>query len=82
MEYMQTIIGSTGEIGKRLTKELQNYSDKIRLVSRNPVKINDADELFRADVLNEKEISDALNDSDVAYLLVGIRYKASVWENY
>ena len=80
MEYLQTIIGSTGEIGKRLVKELQNYSDKIRLVSRNPLKINDTDELFRADVLNEKEISDALKDTDVAYLLVGIRYKASVWE--
>ncbi|MBN1632669.1 MAG: NAD-dependent epimerase/dehydratase family protein [Ignavibacteria bacterium] len=77
---MQTIIGSTGEIGKRLAKLLHNDNEKIRLVSRNPFKINDSDELYKANVLNRQEISEAIKGSDTAYLLVGIQYKASVWE--
>jgi nucleoside-diphosphate-sugar epimerase len=77
---MQTIIGSSGEIGKRLAKSLTQFTDKIRLVSRNPVKINEGDEVFKADVLNFNEISEAVKGSDTAYLLVGIQYKAKIWE--
>ena len=35
---MQTILGANGTIGSVLAKELTNYTDKIRLVSRNPKK--------------------------------------------
>ncbi len=37
-EIMQTILGANGTIGKLLAKELMSYTDKIRLVSRNPIK--------------------------------------------
>lgn len=77
---MQTIIGSTGEIGKQLARILHSDNEKIRLISRNPFKINGSDELHRANVLNRQEISEAIKGSDTAYLLVGIQYKASVWE--
>lgn len=43
---MQTILGAGGAIGIDLAKELLAYTDKIRLVSRNPVKVNAGDELF------------------------------------
>ena len=33
---VQTILGSGGAIGVPLARELKNYTDKIRLVSRNP----------------------------------------------
>ena len=33
---MQTILGANGTIGSVLAKELRSYTDKIRLVSRNP----------------------------------------------
>jgi uncharacterized protein YbjT (DUF2867 family) len=42
---MQTILGANGTIGSELVKELTVYTDKIRLVSRNPKKINETDEL-------------------------------------
>lgn len=36
---MQTILGSSGQIGQELAKELyKNYTHDIRLVSRNPRK--------------------------------------------
>jgi len=40
----QTILGANGTIGKLLAKELLNYTQDIRLVSRNPEKINESDE--------------------------------------
>ena len=44
---MQTILGSGGAIGISLAKELMNYTNQIRLVSRNPKKVNETDELCR-----------------------------------
>ena len=38
---MQTILGANGTIGSALAKELRTYTDKIRLVGRNPKRIND-----------------------------------------
>lgn len=35
---MQTILGAGGDIGTPLAKELRRYTDKVRLVARNPKK--------------------------------------------
>ena len=43
---MQTILGANGTIGSLLADELIKYTDRIRLVSRNPKKVNETDELF------------------------------------
>ena len=49
---MQTILGANGIIGEELAKELhQNYTQDIRVVGRNPNKINSNDQLFKADLL-------------------------------
>jgi nucleoside-diphosphate-sugar epimerase len=77
---MQTIIGSTGPIGTALARELKNYTGKIRLVSRNPRKVNGDDELFSADVLNLRKIDEAIEGSEVVYLTVGLEYKTKVWQ--
>lgn len=77
---MQTILGANGTIGKPLAKELTRYTDKIRLVSRNPVKVNDTDELFPADVTDPKEVEKAIAGSEVVYVLVGFEYSAQAWE--
>jgi len=53
---MQTILGSGGAIGIELAKALKEYSRDIRLVSRNPQKVNDTDELFPAELLISKEV--------------------------
>ncbi|MCB0283941.1 MAG: NAD-dependent epimerase/dehydratase family protein [Calditrichaeota bacterium] len=77
---MQTILGSGGGIGIPLAKELKNYTDQIRLVSRNPHKINDSDELLSADFHDLDKIDAAITGSEVVYVLAGFEYKLSVWQ--
>ncbi|MBO9682999.1 MAG: NAD-dependent epimerase/dehydratase family protein [Flavisolibacter sp.] len=78
---MQTIIGSGGTIGVPLAKELKTFSNQIRLVSRNPKKINNSDELFPLDVKNLDQIDKAVAGSEVVYITIGFDYKLSVWQN-
>ena len=77
---MQTILGANGTIGSVLTKELVGYTNKIRLVSRNPRKVNESDELFPADLSNPAFVDQAVEGSDVVYLVVGFDYNLKVWE--
>jgi nucleoside-diphosphate-sugar epimerase len=77
---MQTILGSGGGIGIPLAKELKNYTDQIRLVSRNPKKVNDTDELFPLDVHDLSQIDKAIAGSEVVYVTIGFKYKLSVWQ--
>lgn len=78
---MQTILGANGTIGSVLAKELRSYTDKIRLVSRNPKKVNETDELFPADLSQIGVVDKAVEGSDVVYLVVGFDYKLKVWED-
>jgi nucleoside-diphosphate-sugar epimerase len=78
---MQTILGANGTIGKVLAKELVKYTDKIRLVSRNPVRINESDELFPADLNDTTMVEKAIEGSEVVFLVVGLEYKLKVWED-
>lgn len=77
---MQTILGAGGAIGKQLALELKKYTEEIRLVSRNPKKINETDQLFTADLTNKKQVIDSVEGSEVVYLTVGFPYKAKVWQ--
>jgi nucleoside-diphosphate-sugar epimerase len=77
---MQTILGANGTIGSVLARELSNYTNKIRLVSRNPRKVNETDELFQADLSYPEFVDGAVKDSDVVYLVVGFDYDLKVWE--
>jgi nucleoside-diphosphate-sugar epimerase len=79
---MQTILGANGNIGKLLAKELTAYTDKIRLVSRNPVKVNESDELLAIDLTQPGAVDKAVSGSEVVFLVVGLEYKAKVWEQY
>lgn len=76
---MQTILGSTGTIGNVLAQTLSQYTDKIRLVSRNPKKINENDELFSANLFDAEETLKAIERSDVVYLTLGMKYDINVW---
>jgi nucleoside-diphosphate-sugar epimerase len=78
---MQTILGATGAIGTLLARELRNHTDQVRLVSRNPKRIHKTDQLFPADLTDPGKTIQAVAGSDVAYLTVGLPYKASVWES-
>jgi nucleoside-diphosphate-sugar epimerase len=77
---MQTILGSSGVIGKEVAKELfKSYTKDIRLVSRNPQPVNPTDQHFRADLLNHDQVFKAVRDAEVVYLTVGIQYSAKIW---
>jgi nucleoside-diphosphate-sugar epimerase len=78
---MQTILGSGGAIGITLAKELKNYSNQIRLVSRNPKRVNETDELYQIDVNDLTQIDKAIAGSEVVYVVIGFEYKLSVWQN-
>jgi nucleoside-diphosphate-sugar epimerase len=77
---LHTILGSTGNIGTALAKDLSAYTDNIRLVSRNPSKINSKDHLMKADLLNSSEVDAAVAGSDTVYLVAGITYKTKIWQ--
>lgn len=76
---MQTILGAGGTIGIELAKALTNYTREIRLVSRNPKKVNETDELYKADILNAEELKQAIIGSEVVYVTVGFEYSIKVW---
>ncbi len=76
---MQTILGAGGAIGVDLARELKAYTSHIRLVGRNPKKVNDGDELFPADLTDPLQVDAAVAGSEVVYLLIGLEYKLRVW---
>ena len=77
---MQTILGSNGQIGHELAKELyKNYTKEIRLVSRKPQKIHDSDELVSADLLDINETNNAISGSDIVYFTVGLPMDSEMW---
>jgi len=77
---MQTILGSGGAIGIELAKALKEYSTDIRLVSRNPQKVNGTDELFPADLMNSKDVHEAIKGSSIVYVTVGFPYSYKTWK--
>ena len=70
---MQTILGANGQIANELAKELRKkYEANIKLVSRNPRKVNDSDILFSANLLDYQQTSNAVKGSQIVYLTVGL----------
>lgn len=76
----QTVLGSTGVIGRELAKALTQYTADIRLVSRNPEPVNPTDECVSADLLRADQVHRAVEGSEVVYLVAGLRYSVKTWE--
>jgi nucleoside-diphosphate-sugar epimerase len=77
---MQTILGAGGAIGNELAKALPQYTDKIRLVSRKPKRINDSDQLFPADLTDPAQVEKAIEGSEIVYVTVGFEYSIKTWK--
>ena len=77
---MQTILGANGTIARELSKQLPQYTNQIRQVSRNPKKVNPNDELVTADLLNYAQTEKAVAGSEVVYLLAGLKYDTKIWQ--
>ncbi len=76
----QTILGAGGAIGIELAKALTKYTTDIRLVSRNPRKVNPEDELFPADLTIRKDVLKAVEGSEIVYVTVGFAYNTKTWQ--
>lgn len=77
---MQTILGASGQIGEELARALKrDFTDDIRLVSRNPRKVNDTDQLFAANLLDPKQTMRAVQGSEVVYLTAGLPMDTRLW---
>lgn len=77
---MQTILGANGQIAIELAKELKKkYTSNIRLVSRDPQKVNDTDMLFSANLLDKQKTEKAVKGSEIAYLTVGLPMNTKMW---
>ncbi len=77
---MHTILGANGVIAQELSRALAPTSPAIRQVSRNPRRVNPNDEVVSADLLDAKATASAVSGSEVVYLVAGLKYNASVWQ--
>lgn len=78
---MQTILGANGQIAEELARVLRrDFTQDIRLVSRQPKKISDTDSLFPANLLDAAATLQAVRGSEVAYLTVGLPMNTALWE--
>ena len=78
---MQTILGANGQIAIELAKELHRaYTEDLRLVSRNPRKVNESDSLVKADLLDAEQTAAAVKGSDIVYFTAGLPANTELWE--
>jgi hypothetical protein len=75
----QTILGSSGAIGIELAKNLKYNTSNIRLVSRNPTKVNATDELLAIDLTTREGVFKAIDGSYITYVTIGFSYNTKVW---
>jgi uncharacterized protein YbjT (DUF2867 family) len=77
---MHTILGANGPIGSELARCLhREFSVDLRLVSRQPQKIHDSDELHPANLLDAEQTARAVQGSEVVYLTVGLPMNTRLW---
>lgn len=76
---MQTILGAGGGAGTEITRELSNYTKDIRVVSRNPKKVNETDQIMKADLTDPQQLNEAVKGSDVVYVTIAFPYNIKVW---
>lgn len=78
---MQTILGANGQIAVELARELNRaHTQDLRLVSRNPRKVNESDALQRADLLDAAQTTAAVEGSEVVYFTAGLPANTELWE--
>jgi nucleoside-diphosphate-sugar epimerase len=75
---MHTILGANGAIGAELYRALREAGQRIRLVSRTPLAAAGA-QVMAADLSDWTQTINAVAGSEVAYLLVGLKYDLKTW---
>jgi nucleoside-diphosphate-sugar epimerase len=76
---LATILGAGGPIGNELAKILVAKNARVRLVSRKP-KLLEGTEVCAADLADREQTLQAVDGSDVVFLLAGLAYELAVWQ--
>ncbi|HYQ52359.1 MAG TPA: NAD-dependent epimerase/dehydratase family protein, partial [Pseudomonas sp.] len=70
-----------GQIAVELARELnRSFTQELRLVSRRPRKVNDADSLVPADLLDAAQAAKAVEGSSIVYFTAGLPPDTQLWE--
>lgn len=78
---MQTILGANGQIATELARTLhQHHTGALRLVSRNPRKVNEDDTLMAANLLDAGQTTQAVKGSRIVYFTAGLPPDSRLWE--
>ena len=78
---MQTILGASGQIAVELARELHRaHTTDLRLVSRNPRKVNATDTVQRADLLDAEQTHAAVAGSETVHFTAGLPADTALWE--
>jgi nucleoside-diphosphate-sugar epimerase len=77
---VHTILGANGTIGRELSRELAARDVRLRQVSRSPRPETPRDEVMPADLLHPAATARAVEGSEVAYLVAGLKYDTRVWQ--
>nr|WP_281798860.1 NAD(P)H-binding protein [Komagataeibacter rhaeticus] len=78
---MQTILGANGQIATELARTLyQHHTGALRLVSRNPRKVNEDDTLMAANLLDAGQTTQAVKGSRIVYFTAGLPPDSKLWE--
>lgn len=78
---MQTILGANGQIAVELARELRRaHTNDLRLVSRSPHRVDDADEIVAADLLDTERTTRAVTGSEIVYFTAGLPARTELWE--
>ncbi len=75
---VHTILGAGGVIADSLAADLISNNEKPRLVSRLPREKQGA-ELIAADITYLSQTIQAIKDSSIVYLCIGLKYDFAVW---
>ena len=77
--FKHTILGAGGAIANSLTDELLNHNQTVRLVSRSGFA-REGTESVKGDFVIYADTMNAVQGSDVVYLLAGLPYDSRIWE--
>ena len=59
----------------------RHYTSDLRLISRNPRKVHDSDELVSADLMDAAQTRDAVKGSSIVYFTAGLPPDSELWEH-
>ncbi|MBS1854485.1 MAG: NAD-dependent epimerase/dehydratase family protein [Acidobacteria bacterium] len=76
---MMGILGAGGAIGGELAKLYGARRERVRLVGRNPKPAGAHTETVAADLANPEDATRAVEGTEIAFLLAGLKYDVAAW---